>query len=107
MSPAVTAGLLPASAAERFPALEFIRDPGKARIMFADSFNDGRLLWLFPFLFLSEQKHHWLGVPSQLSGGVKKLSGPINMADLYRQSLMSPQNIFRERERERRTDGFE
>ena len=96
MSPAVTAGLLPASAAEGFPALEFIRDPGEARIMFADSFNDGCIpVPLFP----SEQKYHWLGVLSQLSEGVKKLSGPVNMAVVYRQSLMSPQNIFRERGR--------
>ena len=57
MSPAVTAGLLPASAAEGFPALEFIRDPGEARIMFADSFNDGRLLWLFPFLSFSQSRN--------------------------------------------------
>ena len=57
MSPAVTAGLLPASAAEGFPALEFIRDPGEARIMFADSFNDGHLLWLFPFLSFSQNRN--------------------------------------------------
>ena len=57
MSPAVTAGLLPASAAEGFPALDFIQDPGEARIMFADSFNDERLLWLFPFLSFSQNRN--------------------------------------------------
>ena len=38
---------------EEFRSLEFIADPRQARIMFADSFNDGRILWLFPFLAFS------------------------------------------------------
>ena len=37
--------------------------------------------------------------PSQLPRGIKKMLGPVNMADVYRQSLLSPQNIFRERGR--------
>ncbi|CAI7999056.1 Ephrin type-A receptor 3 [Geodia barretti] len=52
----LASGVIPsASASDGFASLEVIRNPGP-RVMHADSFQDQRVLWLFPFLNFTQSR---------------------------------------------------
>ena len=51
----VTALLPAALVSDGFTSLEVIKRPG-SRVMYADSFTDQRVLWLFPYLNFSESR---------------------------------------------------